>query len=230
MGVYGASVVPDAARVLTHCNAGALATAGYGTALGVIRGAVEQGKTRRGARRRDAAVPPGRAADGVGADSRRHRHDGHHRQHVGCADARRARSTSSSSAPIGSPQTATSRTRSAPTPWPCSRRRTAFRSTSRRRYRRSILATADGSLIPIEERNAKEVTHLGPATDRARGRARCATRRSTSRRTSTSPPSSPRRGIARRAILRVAARSRARSMRGQTPHDLNWSGLTPLRC
>ena len=44
MGSYGAAVVPDTARVLTHCNAGALATAGYGTALGVIRGAVEQGK------------------------------------------------------------------------------------------------------------------------------------------------------------------------------------------
>jgi methylthioribose-1-phosphate isomerase len=44
MGLFGASVVPDTARVLTHCNAGALATAGYGTALGVIRGAVEQGK------------------------------------------------------------------------------------------------------------------------------------------------------------------------------------------
>ena len=44
MGAYGASLVPDTARVLTHCNAGALATAGYGTALGVIRGAVEQGK------------------------------------------------------------------------------------------------------------------------------------------------------------------------------------------
>jgi methylthioribose-1-phosphate isomerase len=44
MGTHGASVVPDMARVLTHCNAGALATAGYGTALGVIRGAVEQGK------------------------------------------------------------------------------------------------------------------------------------------------------------------------------------------
>src|SRR5215468_4215100 len=44
MGAFGASVVPDEARILTHCNAGALATAGYGTALGVIRGAVEQGK------------------------------------------------------------------------------------------------------------------------------------------------------------------------------------------
>ena len=44
MGAYGASLVPDGARVLTHCNAGALATAGYGTAIGVIRAAIEQGK------------------------------------------------------------------------------------------------------------------------------------------------------------------------------------------
>jgi methylthioribose-1-phosphate isomerase len=45
IGAFGASVVPDNARILTHCNAGALATAGYGTALGVIRGAIESGKT-----------------------------------------------------------------------------------------------------------------------------------------------------------------------------------------
>ena len=44
MGAFGADVVPDGARVLTHCNAGALATAGYGSALGVIRAAVEKGK------------------------------------------------------------------------------------------------------------------------------------------------------------------------------------------
>src|SRR4029453_14688231 len=44
MGGVGAEVVPDGGRVLTHCNAGALATAGYGSALGVIRAAVEQGK------------------------------------------------------------------------------------------------------------------------------------------------------------------------------------------
>jgi methylthioribose-1-phosphate isomerase len=44
MGAFGAAVVPQEARILTHCNAGALATAGYGTALGVIRGAVEAGK------------------------------------------------------------------------------------------------------------------------------------------------------------------------------------------
>jgi methylthioribose-1-phosphate isomerase len=47
IGVHGASLVPDEARILTHCNAGALATAGYGTALGVIRGAVEAGKRVR---------------------------------------------------------------------------------------------------------------------------------------------------------------------------------------
>ena len=44
MGAFGAAVVPAEATILTHCNAGALATAGYGTALGVIRGAVEAGK------------------------------------------------------------------------------------------------------------------------------------------------------------------------------------------
>jgi methylthioribose-1-phosphate isomerase len=44
LGAFGAEVVPADARILTHCNAGALATAGYGTALGVIRGAVEAGK------------------------------------------------------------------------------------------------------------------------------------------------------------------------------------------
>jgi len=44
MGAHGAALVPDSARILTHCNAGALATAGYGTALGVVRAAAEQGK------------------------------------------------------------------------------------------------------------------------------------------------------------------------------------------
>jgi methylthioribose-1-phosphate isomerase len=44
MGAHGAALVPQGGRVLTHCNAGALATAGYGTALGVIRAAHEQKK------------------------------------------------------------------------------------------------------------------------------------------------------------------------------------------
>ncbi len=44
MGAYGAELIPQNATILTHCNAGALATAGYGTALGVIKAAHEQGK------------------------------------------------------------------------------------------------------------------------------------------------------------------------------------------
>jgi methylthioribose-1-phosphate isomerase len=45
MGRFGQELIPDGARILTHCNAGALATAGYGTALGVMRAAVEAGKS-----------------------------------------------------------------------------------------------------------------------------------------------------------------------------------------
>src|SRR5207237_10341187 len=44
IGRHGEPLVPDGKTVLTHCNAGALATAGYGTALGVIRAAVSAGK------------------------------------------------------------------------------------------------------------------------------------------------------------------------------------------
>jgi methylthioribose-1-phosphate isomerase len=44
IGALGAELVPQRARILTHCNAGALATAGYGTALGVVRAAFEAGK------------------------------------------------------------------------------------------------------------------------------------------------------------------------------------------
>lgn len=44
LGKYGAELLPDTVNILTHCNAGALATVGYGTALGVVRAAVEEGK------------------------------------------------------------------------------------------------------------------------------------------------------------------------------------------
>ena len=47
MGGHGASLLPKAGGVLTHCNAGALATCGYGTALGVVRSAVAAGSTLR---------------------------------------------------------------------------------------------------------------------------------------------------------------------------------------
>ncbi len=45
IGDYGAEIVPKSATILTHCNAGALATVGYGTALGVVRSAFEKDKT-----------------------------------------------------------------------------------------------------------------------------------------------------------------------------------------
>lgn len=45
LGRYGAEIVPSGARILTHCNAGALATASFGTAVGVIRSAHDEGKT-----------------------------------------------------------------------------------------------------------------------------------------------------------------------------------------
>jgi methylthioribose-1-phosphate isomerase len=44
IGAFGAELIPAGAQVITHCNAGALATGGYGTALGVVRAAWEQGK------------------------------------------------------------------------------------------------------------------------------------------------------------------------------------------
>ena len=47
IGDAGSSLVPEAARLLTHCNAGALATAGYGTALGVVRSAARDGRLLR---------------------------------------------------------------------------------------------------------------------------------------------------------------------------------------
>src|SRR4029079_5533626 len=47
LGAFGAALVPEGGRVLTHCNAGALACVGYGTAVGVIRAAAEAGKRPR---------------------------------------------------------------------------------------------------------------------------------------------------------------------------------------
>lgn len=47
IGAHGAALLPDEGTVITHCNAGALATAGYGTALGVVRAACAAGKRLR---------------------------------------------------------------------------------------------------------------------------------------------------------------------------------------
>ena len=64
MGAFGAEIVPQTANILTHCNAGSLATVDYGTTLGVVRAAIEAGKrftsgsTRRGRGSRARGSPP----------------------------------------------------------------------------------------------------------------------------------------------------------------------------
>ncbi len=92
LGANGADLLPQEGTVLTHCNAGALAACGYGSALGVIRAAVERGHKHRRPRRRDPALPAGRAADRMGADEGQHPHDGAVRQHERAPDEARAAS------------------------------------------------------------------------------------------------------------------------------------------
>ena len=77
MGFNGAELLEDGMTVLTHCNAGGLATADFGTALGVIYAAQEQGKKIRCVCRRNTASSAGGEADGVGVDEERCRDDAH---------------------------------------------------------------------------------------------------------------------------------------------------------
>ena len=79
MGAHGAALLPPSAQVLTHCNAGALATAGHGTALGVIRSAVAAGKRISVIVERDSAVSTGRTPDGMGAAAGEYPGDVDHR-------------------------------------------------------------------------------------------------------------------------------------------------------
>ena len=160
MGAFGASVVPDASRVLTHCNAGALATAGYGTALGIIRGAIEQGKavtvladeTRpflQGARltawelTRDGIDTTVITDNMSGALMREKQID------LVVVGADRIAANGDVANKIGT-YTVAVLAKAHGIPFYVA----APISTI-------DLATADGSLIPIEERAAKEVTHLG---------------------------------------------------------------------
>ena len=153
--------MPDAARVLTHCNAGALATAGYGTALGVIRGAVEQGKkvavladeTRpflQGARltawelTRDGIDTTVITDNMSGALMRGGQID------LVVVGADRIAANGDVANKIGT-YTVAVLAKEHGIPFYVA----APMSTI-------DLATPDGSEIPIEERNAKEVTHLGP--------------------------------------------------------------------
>jgi methylthioribose-1-phosphate isomerase len=162
MGRFGAEVVPAAARILTHCNAGALATAGYGTALGVIRAAAEQGKVVRvfadetrpflqGARLtawelvRDQ-VPTTVITDGmVGSLMRRGDVD------LVVVGADRIAANGDVANKVGT-YTVAVMAREHGVPFYVA----APLSTI-------DLATPDGASIPIEERSGREVTHIGPA-------------------------------------------------------------------
>jgi methylthioribose-1-phosphate isomerase len=161
MGKHGAALVPEGARILTHCNAGALATAGYGTALGVVRAAAEQGKniavyadeTRpflQGARLtawellRDGINTTVITDSMAGALMRQGLID------LVVVGADRIAANGDVANKIGT-YTVAVLAREHHVPFYVA----APGSTL-------DLATAEGSLIPIEERNAREVTHVGP--------------------------------------------------------------------
>ena len=160
IGAHGATLVPADARILTHCNAGALATAGYGTALGVVRGAVEAGRNVRviadetrpflqGARLTawellkdgiDTTVITDNMAGAIMLSGD---------VDLVVVGADRIAANGDTANKIGTYSLAVLATAHAipfyvAAPW----------STI-------DLATPDGSSIPIEERNAREVTHVG---------------------------------------------------------------------
>jgi methylthioribose-1-phosphate isomerase len=160
IGAHGAALVPQDANILTHCNAGALATAGYGTALGVIRGAVEAGRNVRvladetrpflqGARLtaweliKDGIDTTVITDNMAGAIMRKGGID------LVVVGADRIAANGDTANKIGTYSVAVlAREHAIPfyvaAPW----------STI-------DLSTMDGDAIPIEERNAREVTHVG---------------------------------------------------------------------
>ncbi len=159
IGRHGAPLVPDGRTVLTHCNAGALATAGYGTALGVVRAAVEAGKnidvyadeTRpflQGARLTVWELQH----DGIRATLITDNMAGHflHRGHIGCVivGADRIAANGDVANKIGTYGVAV-----------------LAKENNVPFYVAAPVSTLDltlpdGTHIPIEERGAAEVTHL----------------------------------------------------------------------
>ena len=183
MGAFGAEVVPADARILTHCNAGALATAGYGTALGVIRGAVEAGKqvavfadeTRpflQGARLTAWELVRDGIETTVITDNMAGSLMRQGRVNFVVVGADRIAANGDTANKIGTYSVAVL-AREHQIPFYVA----APLSTI-------DLKTPDGSHIPIEERNAKEVTHVEGDAARARRARSSGIRRSTSRRTS----------------------------------------------
>ena len=92
IGRHGAELLAPGQGILTHCNAGGLATADYGTALAVIFTAHEQGKAAPRLRRRDPPASPRGAADGLGTPAPGHARHPHLRQHGRPGDEGRPRS------------------------------------------------------------------------------------------------------------------------------------------
>ena len=88
IGHHGSTLVEDGAAILTHCNAGGLATAGYGTALGRDPRRPRRGQEYPGLRRRDPPLAAGRAPDRLGAAEGRYPRDPDRRQHGRLADER----------------------------------------------------------------------------------------------------------------------------------------------
>ncbi len=70
MAAHAVELFAPGTRALTHCNAGGLATGGYGSAVGALIAAHEHGPARARVGRRDAPAPPGRPPDGLGARAR----------------------------------------------------------------------------------------------------------------------------------------------------------------
>ena len=89
IGAHGAALLPQDARVLTHCNTGALATAGYGTALGVVRAAWEQGNLASVVATETRPLLQGARLTRVGARAGRHPRDPNRRQRRGIRPPRR---------------------------------------------------------------------------------------------------------------------------------------------
>ena len=151
IGEHGLSLTPDGARVLTHCNAGALATGGIGTALGadLCRGGARA--ERRGVRRRDAAAAAGKPAHGVGAAQARH-------PVTVLADGMAAslmRDGRSTSCIVGADRIAANgdvANKIGTYPLAIAARHHGIRSTSRRRRSTVDPATATGDEIVIEQR------------------------------------------------------------------------------
>ena len=206
MGLNGRSLITDGDNILTHCNAGALATAGYGTALGVIRAAWEEGKTihvyvdetrpvLQGARLTAWEL----VREGIPATLITDNMAGFLMQ--------QGRSIWSSSGRTASPPTAIRPTRSAPTRWPSWRRRTTSPSISPRPCPPSTGPLKPETKFPSKNAVVMKSPHFA-ASKAPRQACRSIIPPLTSPQTGTSPPSSPKRASSGRPLKRRSHASR----------------------